>query len=271
MILGYPQWQGIGFPTTVTEGHKRLVSALAHPEKAHHVSVYPPHDITMQEGVWGRAELIEQLLAATNLIEAVKPKRILTIGGDCSIEIAPAAWLNTLYDGDIQIFWLDAHADINTPETSFSGHLHGMPLGILLGEGNDRELLELVPQKITPDQIAFLGLRSIDPPEEEYIAANNIRNLKWDDLAAMPKKYKNAIIHLDSDVLDRSLYDECSTPTTGGTDMETLGKTVKWIFENYNVVGATLTEYAPKKSDTGLPLVKTMLLDYLKANDPIWG
>ncbi|MBU6235063.1 MAG: arginase family protein [Alphaproteobacteria bacterium] len=271
MILSYPQWQGIGFPTNVTEGAKRMASLIENPSAMQAVPVAAPHELDLEDGIFGRAELYTQLKAALGIIGAANPQRILTLGGDCSVEVAPSAYLNNLYGSDLQIFWIDAHADIHSPDTSYTAHYHGMPLGTLLGEGTPDEFTALVPRKIMPDQIAYLGLRSIDPPEEDYINHHNIKNLRWDALPKMERKYKNAIIHLDTDVLDARLYSECSTPTTGGADMETLAKTVSYIFENYNVVGATLTEYAPKRADTALPLIKTILQDYLKANDPMWA
>ena len=269
MLLKFPQWQGIGFPTNVTEGANRMASWIDAGNPVDTVPVTEKHAIVIEDGIYGRAEILAQYKAALDIMRQRKAKRVFTIGGDCGIEVAPSTYLNDLYGGDIQIFWFDAHADINTPSSSFSAHFHGMPLSILLGE-EPSEFTDLVTRKITPDQIAFAGLRSIDPPEEEYLAEKAIKNLTFADLPNMPKKYKNAILHVDTDVLDASIYNECSTPTSGGVDFETLVKGCTHVYENYNVVGATITEYAPGKADVAAPLIRELLNRGLRANAAQW-
>jgi arginase len=271
VILHFPQWQGIGFPTNVTEGSNRLRDMITSPASIHSVPVMPVRPITNDDGIFGRADIECHIRSALDILDTHTPKRILTLGGDCGIAVAPYTYLNTLYDGDLQVFWIDAHADINTPDSSFSGHFHGMPLGFLLGEAKGDPISNLMRKSITPDQIAYLALRSIDPPEEEYITTHNIKNLAFDALAAMPIKYKNAIIHLDSDSMDASIYNECSTPTTGGATLPMLMDTLDFLFKNYNVIGATLTEYAPGKADVAQPLIRDILIKGLKANDGGWA
>ncbi|NBX65754.1 MAG: arginase family protein [Proteobacteria bacterium] len=271
MILNFPQWQGEGFPSTVDEGAKRLGALIQNQAAVHHVPVAAKHSLTIEDGIFGRTEIEAQLKSALDILNIHEPKRVLTIGGDCGIEVAPSAYLNNLYGGDVQIFWIDAHSDINTPDTSFSGHFHGMPLAYLLGEAVGDAITNLIPKFITPDQIAYLGLRSIDPPEEEYIANHNIKNLGWDSVRDMPKKYSRAILHVDTDVLDESIYRECSTPTSGGTTLETLLATLDYLWSTYDVVGATITEYAPKGADAARTLVSQILKTGLRANDAMWA
>jgi len=275
MILHFPQWQGIGFPTNVNGGAQRLYDAIGNKGGSASVPVASKHALTIENGVYGYSDVYDQAKSALDILHKHKPKRVLTIGGDCGVEVAPSAYLNHLYGGDVQIFWFDAHADINSPDTSFSAHFHGMPLGYLLGEAKGDAITDLIAHKITPDQIAFAGLRSIDPPEEDYIKAHNIGVYDFASLHTAQKKYKHAIVHVDTDVLDAKFYRECATPTTRGVDPDTLIATLEKIFETYDVVGGTITEYAPgnaenKKPDVAFPMIRDILMRGLKADDTFW-
>ncbi len=276
MILHFPQWQGIGFPSNVDAGAKRLFETIDSKAVSASVPVAGKHPLTIENGVYGYSDVHDQTKSALDILNAHKPKRVLTIGGDCGVEVAPSAYLNHLYAGDVQIFWFDAHADINSPDTSFSAHFHGMPLAYLLGEAKGDVIGDMIAHKITPEQIAFAGLRSIDPPEDDYIQGNAIGVYDFQSLKAMPKKYKHAIVHVDTDVLDAEFYRECATPTTGGVDPDTLIATLEKIFADYDVVGATITEYAPgnaenKKPDVAFPMIRDIFMRGLRANDPVWA
>ena len=70
------------------------------------------------------------------------------------------------------VFWFDAHADLNTPGTSPSGHFHGMVLRALIGH----EAFNFSPNHpLSPKQVVLLGLRDLDPAEQDYIEAERIR------------------------------------------------------------------------------------------------
>ncbi|MGY0038106.1 arginase family protein [Pedobacter sp. NJ-S-72] len=96
-----------------------------------------------------------------DIISEIHPTKISTIGGDCGIEIMPISYLNKIYNGNLSIIWIDAHADLNTPESSPSKTFHGMPLRTLLGDGN-KQFKELLFSTIKPEQISFIGLRDLD-------------------------------------------------------------------------------------------------------------
>lgn len=101
---------------------------------------------------------------------------------------------------------VDAHADLNTPESSPSKAFHGMPLRILLGEGNSA-FVDLLFSNLEPAQICYVGLRDLDDPESEYIMQHNITTIAdclFEDVQDKIKHFKNVYIHLDLDVLDKS-------------------------------------------------------------------
>ena len=104
----------------------------------------------------------------------------LVIGGEHTLSIASVAAAFERYGDDLAVLWIDAHADLNTPETSPSGNLHGMPLSLLTGLPSgtvgqmDSEWLALRAamvgtKSMRPDRLAWLGLREVDLGEQALL------------------------------------------------------------------------------------------------------
>ncbi len=104
----------------------------------------------------------------------------LIVGGDHSISIGTLSAAIDRYGSKLGVLWIDAHTDLNTPGTSPSGDLHGMPLAALLGIGSsaagdadrDWRLIqsEIVPEsRLSPRQTAWIGLRDVDPGEKRHL------------------------------------------------------------------------------------------------------
>jgi arginase family enzyme len=87
------------------------------------------------------------------------PERPVVLGGCCCSHIGAVEALAARH-GRIALLWFDAHGDLNTPETSPSGNEWGMPLRMLLDSG-----------AVRPDDVALIGARNLDPPEEDFIAS----------------------------------------------------------------------------------------------------
>ena len=86
-------------------------------------------------GVQHLDAIIRQSTDAKALLdELAKPSRVFTVGGDCGVEVQPVSHASACYPG-LAVVWFDAHADLNCPSSSPSGHFHGMPVRTLLGEG----------------------------------------------------------------------------------------------------------------------------------------
>ena len=103
----------------------------------------------------------------------------LVLGGDHSIAIGSFAGAASYYkkqDQTLGLIWFDAHADMNTPESTPSGNIHGMPLSTLLGYGTP-ELVNVAgfAPKIEPQLVAHVGARDIDPGERELIKQLGVR------------------------------------------------------------------------------------------------
>lgn len=102
------------------------------------------------------------------------------LGGDHSIAIGTFSGVAKHFheqDQEIGLIWFDAHADINTPETSTSGNIHGMPLAVLLGEG-PQELVELggFTPKLNKNYFAHVGARDLDAGEKDRIRSHDLRD-----------------------------------------------------------------------------------------------
>lgn len=130
--------------------------------------------------------LAEMLASSANIIDELNKLLAndeipILLGGDHAIAIptfsAIAAHHKQHGDGEIGLIWFDAHADINTPETSPSGNIHGMPLAVLLGHGN-KELVNLCgyAPKLNPKYFAHIGARDIDPGERANIEKLGLRS-----------------------------------------------------------------------------------------------
>ena len=104
----------------------------------------------------------------------------LILGGDHSIAIGSFSALSAFYrerGEEIGLIWFDAHADINTPETSQSGNIHGMPLAVLLGEGHpDLVLQEGFSPKLNKQYFAHVGARDLDVGERTRIDELGLRD-----------------------------------------------------------------------------------------------
>ncbi len=119
-------------------------------------------------------------------LAAVLPERPLILGGCCCAHVGAVRGLAARVDR-LAVVWLDAHGDLNTPETSPSGNLWGMPLRMLLDDG-----------VLAPEDVALVGARSLDPPEQAYLDEAGVDDSLDRALAGVDAVY----VALDLDVLD---------------------------------------------------------------------
>lgn len=141
---------------------------------------------TAADDVTDSRYLKEMAASCTNIARDVK--RVLSdgalpiiLGGDHSIAIGSVAGVashSREHDGkDIGLIWFDAHADINTPETSPTGNIHGMPLAVILGEGNDELVrIEGFSPKVKTEFCAHVGARDLDAGERGRVHELGLRD-----------------------------------------------------------------------------------------------
>lgn len=150
----------------------------------------------------------------------------LALGGDHSISIGT---LNgTARRADIGVVWFDAHGDFNTPQTTPSGNVHGMPLAAALGVG-PFDGVDWADAELDPENVALVGLRSLDPGEREAIRKSPVSAFAMSDidehgavevaeraLAAAMDGTDGVHISLDLDWLDPNEAPGVGTPVRGG-------------------------------------------------------
>jgi len=111
-----------------------------------------------EAGIVEAESLEEQNLA----LAADLPERPLVLGGDCCSHVGAVEGL-AARQGRVSLIWLDAHGDLNTPQSSPSGNQWGMPLRMLIDSG-----------AVEADDVVLVGARNLDPPEEEFIRASGL-------------------------------------------------------------------------------------------------
>ncbi|HEH8187836.1 TPA: arginase [Staphylococcus aureus] len=146
----------------------------------------------------------------------------LVLGGDHSIAVGSVSAISKHYN-NLGVIWYDAHGDLNIPEESPSGNIHGMPLRILTGEGPN-ELIELNSNVIKPENIVLIGMRDLDKGERQFIKDHNIKTFTMSDIDKLGIKevIENTIEYLKSRnvdgvhlSLDVDALDPLETPGTG--------------------------------------------------------
>lgn len=144
--------------------------------------------IVLPEGTAGAGEnpkyLNEVSESCSNIADAVYTSLSngaipVILGGDHSIAIGSVTGIASYFrerDEDFGLIWFDAHADVNTPETSFSGNIHGMPLAALLGQGHEQLVgLGGFSPKLSSRYFAQVGARDLDLGEKERVRELGLR------------------------------------------------------------------------------------------------
>jgi len=216
--------------------------------------------------------------------EAKKGNFVLTIGGDHSIAAGSISGILSTRP-DTCIIWVDAHADINTHETSPSGNIHGMPVAFLLALTGMRttpgfEWMRDVPI-LTPSSIVYIGLRDVDPGEQETlhrlgITAFSMHEVDKFGISEVMQRAMNKInpdrsrpLHLSFDVdgIDNSLVPATGTAVPGGLNYRETRYICEYCYGSGLLASLDLVEINPKLSDeagrrstleTSLMLVKAV-------------
>ena len=112
--------------------------------------------LSKQDGIEAKEAVVAQLARALEVIGRTVPQRILTLGGECSVSVAPFSWLTERYGDDLAVLWIDSHPDVGTPASQYPGY-HAMAVAVLTGHG-DPDVLRLLPATLDPNQVALLSV-----------------------------------------------------------------------------------------------------------------
>ena len=180
----------------------------------------------------------------------------LVLGGDHSIAIGTVS--GSAADADIGAIWFDAHADLNTPTTSPSGNVHGMPLAGLLGVKEWEGVDWANAPNLSPENVAIVGLRSVDDAERELLRDSPISAYTMSDidrkglstvvgeaLAVVRDGTDGYHVSLDLDWLDPTIAPGVGTPVRGGVDYREAHHAMEQVAEDGGMRSMELVEVNP--------------------------
>jgi arginase len=186
----------------------------------------------------------------------------IVLGGDHSLAAgsvaATAGWVQRTQSRPLGLIWVDAHGDMNTPDTTLSGNVHGMPLAALLG-GEPSELSSIGGSpSVLARHTVLLGIRNLDEREKEQIRAFGVHvfTMKDIDRHGIASVAERALalasdgtggIHVsfDMDVCDPSIAPGVGTPVKGGLDYREAHMVMEMVADTHRLVGLDLVEVNP--------------------------
>lgn len=225
------------------------------------VEIAPPDGKVKKitNGIYAEEEVLAGIKDAQTKLEAEKPDRIITIGGNCVVSLAPFDYLHGLY-GNTGIVWIDAHPDVSTVKDGYP-NAHAMVLGSLLGHGAKQLSAQVKNGFFAPDAVLYIGLQPIHDYQENFLRSagvkyqiQNARFVSDEEISAFTRRFEHILIHFDIDVLDEHFFHstyfanpELVGDGSGGgkMTMEKLTKVFEVITKNTDVVGFTVAEYLP--------------------------
>ena len=182
----------------------------------------------------------------------------LVLGGDHSLSLGSIR--GAAKHQKLGLIWVDAHADFNTPETTPSGNIHGMPLAALCGLGDPRLvcLWDETPPVLNPKRVAIIGVRDLDPGEKQNLRETGVmvQSMEQIDRSGMASALEKAIDHvsrevdglylsLDMDALDPRHAPGVGTPVPGGLTYREAHLVCEVIAETGKLIGMEIVEVNP--------------------------
>lgn len=234
--------------------------------------------LAVENGIVARSAIVQQARAARQAIEKHHPDRIVTLGGDCLIDLAPMAYLNTRYGGNLCVLWVDAHPDVLTPQASAHGHTY--VLAALLGKG-DADVVGEVDTPVKPARVMYAGLDAWTAVEGEVINALGLRHAGADALAessapvlewVASEGITQLAVHFDVDVLDPKkfgplLFNNPDAPPDalpgvprGRMTPDQVVRLLQDVAAACDLVGLAIAEYMPWEAITTRNLLRKLPL-----------
>lgn len=260
--LLYPDYVSGGMETYYF-GANLLAHILPENEKQPLIKVEltPPDgkEHTVTAGIYARSEVMAGIRQAKAAIEKANPDKIITIGGNCVVSLAPFDYLHGIYE-NMGIVWLDAHPDVSAPQNNYP-NAHAMVLGSLLGYGDSELSAQMQNAKFNADEILYVGLQELHDYQEAFLKENGVDYqvqtetfLSDHKIKDFLQQFEHIVIHLDIDVLDAGRFHSTYFANkelvgdgsgSGKMTMERLSDILKLVTENSDVVGFTIAEYLP--------------------------
>jgi arginase len=181
----------------------------------------------------------------------------LVVGGDHSVALGTLGGLARAY-GSGGVLWINAHGDLNRPDTSPTGNVHGMPLAAVLGLASDEFASPHWPlPAVTPDRVALVGVRSLDPSEAELLRTLDAQVFTMSDVdrLGLERVVRQALAHVagpgfvhvsvDMDALDPEIAPGVGTPVRGGLSYREAHLALELVAESGLVGSLEVVEVNP--------------------------
>ena len=214
------------------------------------------------------AKYVDDIAAACQNLHDIAKRSLdaghtpIFLGGDHSLATGTIAGAVSHFrdQGEkLGVIWFDAHTDMNTPGTSPSGNVHGMPLAALMGFGNEKmQAIGGAGSKLDPENVYVIGARQVDEAEKEVISKSGIQvfSMKEIDTLGMAEVTRRAIegaskgtagIHLSFDIdgLDPSVAPGVGTPVRGGVTFREAHLMMELIADSGMLTSMDLVELNP--------------------------
>lgn len=189
-------------------------------------------------------------------------KLVVNLGGDHSLAMGTISGsLSAHPDGCV--VWVDAHADLNSPETTETGNLHGCPLSFLLGIAGSIPEFSWIKPLLKPERLVYIGLRDVDDGEKKLLKEHNIKAFsmhevdkygigKVVDMAldhVNPDRSRPVHLSFDVDAMDPSVAPSTGTPVRGGLTFREGHYICEALHETGLLVAVDLMEVNPALED----------------------
>ena len=211
------------------------------------------------DGIYAKGEVLSGIQKAMAKIEKENPDKIITIGGNCLVSLAPFDYLHGKYK-NTGIVWIDAHPDVSSPKDGYP-NAHAMVLGSLMGYGDNSLSNMMKNNKFNPDEILYVGLQNLHDYQKNFLNNTGVnykiqtnKFISNNEIHKFIKRFDHILVHFDIDVLDEHFFhstyfanSELVGDGAGGGKMtiEKLTEILRCITDNSDIVGFTIAEYLP--------------------------
>lgn len=268
--LNFPQWQGGESnnianyvselqPLEAAQGYalgSQLLNWLA-PTKMPSFTVpvsMDREDTATEHGVFAHAANKRQTAAALDILNREQPERVVTLGGDCAVSVAPFAYLAARYPDDVALLWIDAHPDLRVPFEDYTG-FHAMALAAVLGQG-DPDILGSMPAFVQAKDTLLVGLRSPEGIDMQrpgkfgvpWLPSEKINQSSDEVLVWLKQTGKRKLmIHLDLDALEPTDLRIAVASDPDGIRLDAVSRLINDVAAQADLVGLTVAEPMPRE------------------------
>ena len=225
------------------------------------VSIAPPDgkEKAVSNGILAEDEVLAGIRDAQAKIKKEKPDKIITIGGNCLVSLAPFDYLHGVYE-NTGVIWIDAHPDVSTTEDGYP-NAHAMVLGSLLGYGASQLSEQMENKRFKANEVMYVGLQPLHEYQENFLKGIGVDYKVQDkgfvtdeEIRLFMSRFDHILVHFDIDALDEHLFHstyfanpELVGDGSGGGKMamEHVARVLKVVTEESDVVGFTIAEYLP--------------------------